>query len=345
MRTAREAASTELVCTRTTGATSGSAFIAAAARQGIKVLDNEPLAGHTTFRIGGPADLCAAATTIDQIEALVELAGRHELPVTILGGGSNVLVSDAGVRGLVILVRARGFSLKPATVSEPPRLIAESGMPLAGLARRAIREGLAGLEWAVSVPGTVGGAVIGNAGAHGSDIAANLAWATVYIPGVGRRDLSPGDMAYGYRTSALRLHSFGDQRGFARSPGPIVTSAAFDLVPGDAAELRARAETHVARRRASQPVEPCAGSIFRNPPGEFAGALIEAVGLKQHRIGGAQVSSMHANFIVNVGGASAADVAALMNAARRRVHEDAGVLLTPEILFLGNWEADPLDSL
>ena len=169
---------------------------------------------------------------------------------------------------------------------------------LAGLARATVRSGLAGLEWAVSVPGTVAGAVIGNAGAHGSDTAANLAWALVRYAGRGRQVLSREDLRYAYRSSLLKEQLLDPDRKVK----PVVLAAAFDLPQGDPSELTRRADENLARRRATQPVEPSAGSIFRNPPGDYAGRLIESLGLKGHSIGGAQVSPRHANFIVNTGG-------------------------------------------
>lgn len=306
----------------------------------------EPLARHTTFRIGGPADLYVTATTVAQLAALVRLANDHAAPVTILGGGSNILVSDAGIRGVVINNATRGFGLgaayRPDWLPEAcgaGRLAAESGVAVAGLARWTVRQGFAGLEWAVSVPGTVGGAVIGNAGAHGGDVAANLAWALVQFGGAAPSVLRRVDLQYAYRTSLLK------RLGHAATPvaeRPVVLAAAFDLTPGDAAELTARADGFLARRRASQPAEPSAGSIFRNPPGDYAGRLIEAAGLKGRTIGGAQISPLHANFIVNTGGAQAADVLALINLVRRTIWEQHGVLLAPEILFLGDWAAASL---
>jgi UDP-N-acetylmuramate dehydrogenase len=325
-------------------------FVLAAAALGISVTAHEPLARHTTFRIGGPADLYAAATTVEQLERLAELAAEHGIPITILGGGSNVLISDTGVRGLVIANQTRDYAwqtLAPAGSADAPdegsvadnrpvtrrQLIADSGVLMAGLARTAIKAGFSGLEWAVSVPGTVGGAVIGNAGAYESDIAGNLAEAIVTYPGLGRQTLTGEQMAFAYRSSLLKRQLAS---GTAR---PVVLMATFDLQPGDAAALAALAESYLARRRTSQPVEPSAGSIFRNPPGDHAGRLVEAAGLKGQRSGGAQISPRHANFIVNVEHARAADVRALMDLMRQRVLENAGVELIPEILFMGEWHA------
>jgi UDP-N-acetylmuramate dehydrogenase len=311
-------------------------FIQAAARLGSSVTEHEPLARHTTFRIGGPADLYAVATTVDQLAGLAELAGEHDIPITVLGGGSNVLVSDAGVRGLVIANQTREFGWQTAhgeDLSGRPYLVADAGVLLAGLARTAIKAGFSGLEWAVSVPGTVGGAVIGNAGAYGSDIAGNLAAAVVAYPGQGRQTLIAAQMAFAYRSSLLK------RQLAAGTAQPAVLTATFELKPGDTAALTALADSYLARRRASQPVEPSAGSIFRNPPGDHAGRLVEAVGLKGQRIGGAQISPRHANFIVNVENARAADVRALLDLMRQRVFEYTGVELVPEIIFMGEWHA------
>lgn len=314
------------------------AFYEAAKALGVTVAADEPLARHTTFHIGGPADLYAVASNIAQLERLAELAAVHALPLTILGGGSNILVSDGGVRGLVIANQTRKFRMQDAERgiddsvphSDFCILHSDSGVALAGLARWTIKQGWAGLEWAVSVPGTVGGAVIGNAGAHGGDIAGNLAWALVSYAGAGRTLLTRDELAFTYRSSLLKRQlGAGEMR-------PVVLAAGFTLTRGDPAELTARADGFLARRRASQPTEPSAGSIFRNPPGDYAGRLIEAVGLKGHRIGGAQVSPRHANFIVNVARAAAADVLALIDLIRQRVFAQFGVELIPEILFLGD---------
>jgi UDP-N-acetylmuramate dehydrogenase len=311
---------------------------------GLAVTRDEPLAKRTTFRIGGPADWFAVATTLEQLEAAAELAAEQEIPLTVLGGGSNLLVSDAGIRGLVVANQTRGHGpagewrgpLHPLLRAE--QWVAESGVLLAGLARATVKAGRAGLEWAVSVPGTVAGAVIGNAGAHGSDTAADLAWTLVFEPGRGRLVFGREDMQYVYRSSALKQRLLADGDGAK----PVVLAAGFELPPGDAAELTAKADEYLARRRATQPVEPSAGSIFRNPPGEYAGKLIEGVELKGYRVGGAQISPRHANFIVNTGNATAGDVLALINVARQRVREATGLVLVPEILFLGEWAAPPL---
>jgi UDP-N-acetylmuramate dehydrogenase len=313
------------------------ALVEAAKRLGITINTDEPLARHTTFRVGGLADLYATASRPDLLMALADLAAMHGVPAMVLGGGSNVLISDTGVRGLVIANACRDIQL---AADDPTTVVAGSGAPLAGLARWCIRAGLAGLAWAVSVPGTVGGAVVGNAGAYGGDIAGSLAWAQVVYPGGGRRRLAGTELEYAYRTSALKRELAARARHPDAAGGPalpIVLEAAFALEPGDVAALTVTADHYLEQRRASQPVEPSAGSIFRNPPGGYAGRLVEAAGLKGHQIGGAQISPRHANFIVNTGAARAADIRALIQLAQARVAEMTGIQLETEILLIGDW--------
>jgi UDP-N-acetylmuramate--alanine ligase len=315
------------------------ALVKAASALGLTVTANESLARHTTFRIGGPAELFAPANDPGQMIALARLAAEYSLPITVLGGGSNVLIGDAGMRGLVIANQCRGMRVvedNPFPVGAAPQVVGEAGAPLAGLARWAMRGGWQGLEWAVSVPGTVGGAVIGNAGAHCGQIADNLAWVEVAWPGGerpggGRQYLPAEELRLTYRSSVLKA-ALAEGRDL-----PLVLAAGFQLARGDPATLTARADEFLARRRATQPVEPSAGSIFRNPPGDHAGRLIETAGLKGHQIGGAQVSPRHANFIINVANARAADVAALITLIQTRVYELFAIKLWPEILFLGDW--------
>jgi UDP-N-acetylmuramate dehydrogenase len=327
------------------------AFTRAAAAVGVAILADEPLARHSTFRIGGPADLYAAADDIQTLERLGILAREYSLPLTVLGGGSNVLISDLGIRGLVIANQTRGCGFGAASgrleapgnsglaaredLTEAARgdseLVVDSGAALAGVARWAIREGWSGLEWAVSVPGTIGGAVIGNAGAHGGQIADNLLWVLVANPGSGRQLMTADQMEFGYRESVLK------RRSISGGVLPIVLQGGFRMARGDIGDMTSRADAFLARRRASQPVEPSAGSVFRNPPGDHAARLVELAGLKGHRIGGARVSPRHANFIVNTGEARAVEVAELINLIQRQVSETTGVDLVLEIQYLGEW--------
>ena len=266
-------------------------------------------------------------------------------PYCLLGGGSNVLVSDAGIRGLVIFNRCRAVHIEKASVGSVESaefagsaqfVMAESGALMAGVARRAGAAGLAGLEWAVSLPGTVGGAVVNNAGAYGWEIKDNLDAATVLDRQGNVVRLTPAAVDYGYRSSSLK------RAGVVRAGfGPVVLDARFRLRRGEPAAIAAQAEHNLLHRRHSQPNEPSLGSTFRNPPGDHAGRLIEAAGLKGERRGGIEVSRQHANFLVNLGGAgtaTAADVMALILHVQRVVLDSFGVELEPEVQLLGEWQ-------
>jgi UDP-N-acetylmuramate dehydrogenase len=290
----------------------------------LEILGNEPLARYTSARIGGPAQWLVNVDSIETLIRAVRVARDQGLAWRVLGSGSNVLVADAGVSGLVIINKARHVDFK-----EDNKVYAEAGANLSTLARRCIARGWAGLEWAVSVPGTVGGAVVGNAGAHGSDIAANLDSAAVLEPDGTVVEWPLEKLAYGYRDSLLKR--------FAAQFSPVVLAATFALAPGDPVELAARAEEFVARRRATQPPGASMGSMFKNPQGDYAGRLIEAVGLKGVQVGGAHISPVHANFFVNTGNATAADVKALIDLAQERVLRRFGVELQLEIELVGNW--------
>jgi UDP-N-acetylmuramate dehydrogenase len=306
----------------------------------VQLEENRSLAPLTSIKVGGPADYFATVQTVDQLLKLARWARSVDLPYLILGGGSNVLISDRGVRGLVIQNRCRQVRVDdPPCCDYPqdlrPYLFAESGAAMAGLARTSINAGLTGLEWAVSVPGTVGGAVINNAGAHGGEVKDNLWNALVLDENDEVQDLKPEDLDYVYRSSSLKRGQRIDA-GF----GAVVLSANFRLGPGDPEEMRARADGFLAHRRRTQPVEPSLGSTFKNPPGDYAGRLIDAAGLRGHRIGGIEVSETHANFFVNrggVGSASAADVVALIETVQTVVHDRFGVVLEPEIQWVGDW--------
>lgn len=312
-------------------------FAEVAQAAGFAVGRQVSLASLTTFKIGGPADLLITVERIDGLIRLVELARGYGMPYLLLGGGSNVLIADAGIRGLVILNRCRQVTrVAPDSLDdagEAVLLAAESGAPLAGLARVAIHEGLAGLEWAVSVPGTVGGAVVGNAGAHGGCIADNLREAQI-LDSQGAVTTWPcAALQYAYRSS--RLKSAADPQ----AAGAVVLSATFRLVHGERPELEASAARFLAHRRATQPTAASVGSIFRNPPGDYAGRLIEAAGLKGMQIGQTQFSPVHANFLVNLGGATAHDVLTAIRLAQDTVAAQFGITLLPEILFVGEFEA------
>ncbi len=294
---------------------------------------NEPMSRHTTARIGGPADLLIEVRTTEELVAVAQRADAMGLPYLVLGGGANVLVSDAGVRGLVIVNRAREIKFDVRGIKA--RVEVDSGVMLTTLARDCIERGLAGLEWAISVPGTVGGGVVGNAGAHGADIASNLNMARVMRRGFAPEYWTPRQLQFGYRTSALKRYAPGDR--------PIVLSATFDLKMDYRANLERRANEFVARRKATQPPGASIGSMFKNPEGDYAGRLIEACGLKGKRIGGAMISDKHANFFVNASGdARASDVKALIDLAHDEVLKRFGVDLELEIELVGAWTSSDL---
>ena len=290
-------------------------------KAGVRLRRDEPLAGHTTMRVGGPADLLATARDVATLTALVRGARAAGMPLLVLGRGSDVVVSDAGFRGLVVLSRAEGWRI------DANRLIAEAGLPLASAATHTQRAGLSGLEFGLAVPGTVGGAVWANAGAHGSDIAAILESVTI---------LRSDGTETTEQAAALGL-AYRDSR-FKRTAGELVLTATFRLTAADPAVIKAGLDEIRRWRREHQPLgRPSAGSVFRNPPGDSAGRLIDACGLRGSRLGGAAISEKHANFIVNEGGATAAQVRSLAERAGEAVAERFGVVLEYEIQFIGDW--------
>jgi len=283
-----------------------------------------PLAPYTSARIGGPADVLLTVGSADELVHAVQTCLEHGLPFVMLGGGANVLVSDKGVRGIVILNRAKAVEFRSGA---EPVMWAESGAVFSNLAHRAAVKGLTGLEWAAAVPGTVGGAVYGNAGAFGGDVAHNLVRAEILDEG--RRSWWPVEkLDYGYRTSLLkRTHA-----------AAIVLSAEFRLAFGSAETIQATMDGFTTQRKATQPPGASMGSMFKNPPGDFAGRLIEAAGLKGLRIGNAEISAVHANFFVNHGQTSASDIRKLIELAQHTVKEKFDVQLELEIEIIGEWE-------
>jgi UDP-N-acetylmuramate dehydrogenase len=300
------------------------------------ILRDEPLARYTSARLGGPADYLITVETTEALIGFVRWARDKGLIWCVLGSGSNVLVADAGFRGLVIINKARRV-----TIGHEGRVYAEAGANLSSLARSCINRGLAGLEWAVSVPGTVGGAVVGNAGAHGGDVAGNLESATVLDPSGTVSEWSVDRLGFEYRDSVIKRR--------AHSAPLVVISATFLLMPSDPTELVGRADEFAERRKATQPPGASIGSMFKNPPGDFAGRLIDSVGLKGKQVGGAQISPVHANFFVNTGSATADDVKSLIDLARVAVQKRFGVELELEIELLGEWHhaatGDTISSL
>jgi UDP-N-acetylmuramate dehydrogenase len=288
--------------------------------------EEDPLARHTVARLGGPAEGVLRVKSRDDLLWAVRWVHNAEIPWFILGGGANVLASDAGFRGLVIINQARGSSID----RETGLVAAESGVNLSTLARQCMAAGLAGLAWGVSVPGTVGGAVVNNAGAHDGDMAGSLIDAEILDLTTDEIGVWPVDaMQYDYRFSILK-----GKRGRY-----VVISARLHLEPGhDPSELNAKADEFVAHRKKTQPPGASLGSMFKNPPGDYAGRLIDAAGLKGRQIGGVQISPLHGNFFVNVSGGTAADYGALIALAQTTVQQQFGVDLELEIERVGDWD-------
>ncbi len=291
---------------------------------GEKAQQNALLAPYTSVRIGGPADLLLTISSADELAEAVTICWREAIPFHLFGGGSNVLVSDKGLRGVALLNRAKAVEFREGP---EPGLRAESGVVFSNLANRAAAKGLSGLEWAATVPGTLGGAVYGNAGAFGGDMARDLLRAEVLCE-TGREWWPVERLAYGYRTSALK-------RGEVRA---VVLAAELRLKNAPPEEIRTTIDQFIARRKATQPPGASMGSMFKNPPGDFAGRLIEAAGLKGKRIGNAQISPVHGNFFVNEGETSASDVRALIELAQKTVLEKFSVLLELEVELIGEWQ-------
>jgi len=291
------------------------------ARFGARVKANQMLAEFTSFRIGGPADLLIEVENEDELTDALAAANRCGAQAFCLGAGTNLLVSDRGVRGLVLRL-GRGFE---KIEIDGKRVSAGAAAQFGTLVETVIERGLAGLEFAEGIPGTVGGGLVMNAGAFGGE----LARVVTMVHGATRQGelkaLSADEVHFAYRRTEL-------------PPGFIITRVEFELAEGDHETMRARVAELRARRAARQPRGfPNAGSIFKNPPGSFAGRLLEGCGLKGERMGGAAFSEQHANFIVNLGDARAAEVRALMELARKKVKETTGVWLEPEVKLVGDW--------
>ena len=294
---------------------------ALAVDRGIRLTADAPMAPLTTLRVGGAADRLIAVGSRDELLAALGLARDAGVPCFVLGNGSDVVVADAGIRGLVIRNRARQVAIVGA------ELRADAGTPMALLVRRCIGAGLSGLEFGTSIPGTLGGAVWANAGAHGAETCDLVAEVEAWDPGADRVDrLGRGQCAFGYRESRFK---HGDE---------VVLSATLSLRQDAPQAVAARVAVYQAQRIATQPLaEQNAGSVFRNPPGDHAGRLVDAAGLKGMRVGGAAVSELHANFIVTERGARAADVRVLGDRVRAEVLDRFGVELDFEIDFVGDW--------
>ena len=280
---------------------------------------DEPLKRYTAWKIGGPADALLEPRSADELIEALQTAREHGVPVTVLGGGTNVLVRDGGIRGLTIRLAK---SLTKVEL-EGEHVIADAGVLYPVLANATAGRGLAGLEFATGIPGTVGGAVFMNAGAYGSDTKEVLRWADVYRDAEVVR-MHNADLSLSYRRSILQDR-----------PGWIVLRAAYDLAPGDPQELKARIREFRTQRMSGSPNRPSCGSTFKRPEGDFPGRVIEAAGLKGTRVGQIEVSPVHANYFVNLGDGTAEDALKLMEIVRETVRERLGIELEPEVRIIG----------
>lgn len=292
---------------------------------GAKLHENISMANYTTARVGGPATALISVHTLDELTHTAETLWHLSVPFFILGSGSNILVSDKGLDAVIIHNRAHNLIIDSR--SDRPSIYAESGAILGTVARQSALRGLSGMEWAAPVPGTVGGAVYGNAGAHDSDMKTSLIMAKILHKDKGTTDWSVDKLAYEYRSSVLKRE---------RIPA-VILSATLSADRTSRDEAWEKIKTFQTHRKETQPPGASMGSMFKNPPGDYAGRLIEAAGLKGQRIGRAIISPIHANFVINQDGASAQDIWKLMMTAQEKVQEKFGIKLEPEIEFLGDF--------
>lgn len=287
-----------------------------------KVLLQEPMSCHTTFRIGGPAELFLMPSTVEDVGAVIKVCREENLPYFILGNGSNLLVSDEGYRGVVIQM----YKNLGAVQVEETFIRAQAGALLSGIAAAAREASLTGFEFAAGIPGTLGGAVVMNAGAYGGEMRDVLKEAMILTKDGTIKRLLSEDLEMGYRTSVVKRLEY------------IVLEAVISLEKGDQTAISERMRELARQRISKQPLEyPSAGSTFKRPEGYFAGKLIMDAGLRGYQVGGAQVSEKHCGFVINAGNATAQDVYRLMQDVQERVMDKFGVQLEPEVKFLGNF--------
>jgi UDP-N-acetylmuramate dehydrogenase len=302
-----------------------------ARRLGMKASRDEPLAPHTTMRVGGPADLFVEARNLFELRGIVRFARSREVPLFLIGRGSDLVIADGGIGGLVVLVRAVGQRV------EGRRLHAEAGLHMARAATLTREAGLSGLEFGLAIPGTVGGAVWANAGAHGSETRAVLVEALVVTADGSEAALGPAELGMAYRETRLKHAAPGRPE--------VVVAATFELQPAEPGVITERLDEIRRWRQAHQPIgQRSAGSVFRNPEGDSAGRIIDELGLKGCQLGGAMISPRHANFIVNTGTATASDVRALAEQVRETVRRERGITLHYEVEFVGDWPEPPPPS-
>ena len=306
--------------------------------EGLKL--DEPIAKHTSWRIGGPADYFLRATDEAELVVLLKTCRARNIPLLIIGNGSNMLVADKGWRGMAVENRLDKFTVDVLDDGNRALLKAGSGALLGALSRRIAKLGWAGFEFAATIPGSVGGGIVSNAGAHGGDFSKILRRVAVATANGECSIFLPETLELSYRDSRWR-----DRVGNAKTPignpgNELILWAEFELKKGDPAAIKQHIDEMTDWRRVHQPQEPSGGSVFKNPPPPHgsAGSLIERAGLKGHRIGGAQISPRHANFIINLGGAKAQDVIDLINLARQTVKAQFEVQIDPEVEMLGEFD-------
>jgi UDP-N-acetylmuramate dehydrogenase len=294
-----------------------------------RILFDEPMRRHTSFRIGGPADALVMPGSVDDLRRTLQLARRFAVPLTITGNGSNLLVRDGGLRGVVVKL---GECFDRIEV-DGTRMVVQSGALLSDVSRAAGAHSLTGLEFAIGIPGTLGGAVIMNAGAYGGEMKDVVTKVTALDQTGELHVMGPEELEFGYRRSALQRL------------GWIVAEARMELQPGDPAAIAAKMADLTFQRESKQPLSfPSAGSVFKRPPGKFVGPMVEELGLKGYRIGDAQVSEKHAGFIINCGEATASDVLALIEHVREKVQATYGVWLETEVRIIGEDEPQRVEA-
>lgn len=281
----------------------------------------EPMSRHTTFRVGGPADIYVLPQ-INQVKEVLQLCSTFDIPICIKGNGSNLLVGDKGIRGVVLELGKNAADISVAGT----HIIAEAGAILGAVAKKTLEQSLTGLESAAGIPGTVGGAVVMNAGAYGWEMKDSLVKATVLTRELEVKELTSEELALSYRHSNVLDNGY------------VVLKAEFALTPGNQEEIQAAMEDYRQRRQDKQPLNyPSAGSTFKRPEGNFAGKLIQDAGLRGFQVGGAQVSEKHCGFVVNKGNATAADIMSLISQVQEKVRDQFGVTLEPEVKRMGEF--------
>ncbi len=296
---------------------------------GKRVKTDAHLSRYTSARVGGPAELFVTVRSVDELQTAVETAYNHRIAYFVLGGGTNILCADDGMKGVVVMNRAKTVRFRH--IGAKVICTVDSGMNLGVLARQCIDNGLGGLEWAVGIPGTIGGAVVGNAGAHGGDIASVLRAAAIWEPGRGARIFSNDELKYKYRDSLLKREQ---GRDISRR---VVLSAEFELIPESIKVLTERAEAYETKRKQSQPLGASTGSMFKNPDNLYAGYLIDSADMRGASVGGAQISEKHANFFINTGEATAEDIRELVAQAWNAVRDEFKVEMELEVEMVGEW--------